>query len=347
MKLHRIKEGLRERLPLSWKLALKRLGFGPVGGAVRLAARTRAAADRVLAGAATHGLDLHRARGARADAPPPLRTALRRARLSLPDERGLRPRGRAAFARPARPRFHHHPRPRQGRVHLPMPALARARDRLRRAEVIVVNNASRDETGQLLSHFGDFVRVIDNDVNRGFVDACNQGAAVARGRHLVFLNNDTAVLPGWLDALLETVEGDETAGAVGPMFLYPDWRIQEAGGIVWRDGAAFHYGWGKSPDDRRFNFAREVDYCSGASLLVRKEFVRPPRRLRPPLRAGLLRRRRPLLRRALARLQGRLPTRLAPHPLRRRDRRDGHRQRLQALPARQPAEVLRQVARRA
>jgi GT2 family glycosyltransferase len=138
-------------------------------------------------------------------------------------------------------------------------------------EVIVVDNASADETPELLSHFGSFVRVIRNDENRGFVDACNQGAAVARGRYLVFLNNDTVVLPGWLTALVETAERDETAGAVGSLFLYPDGRIQEAGAGVWSNGEAFHYGWGRSPEDRRFTFAREVDYCSGASLLVRRE----------------------------------------------------------------------------
>ena len=123
----------------------------------------------------------------------------------------------------------------------------------------------------MLSHFGDFVRVVENEENLGFVDACNGGAAVARGRYLVFLNNDTVVLPGWLEGLLETIESDPQVGAVGSLFLYPDGRIQEAGAIVWKTGEAFHYGWGKSPADRRFNFAREVDYCSGASLLIRKE----------------------------------------------------------------------------
>jgi GT2 family glycosyltransferase/glycosyltransferase involved in cell wall biosynthesis len=138
-------------------------------------------------------------------------------------------------------------------------------------EVIVVNNASTDETAELLARFGDRLRVVTNAENRGFVDACNQGAQEARGQYLVFLNNDAVVLPGWLDELIATVEADETIGAVGSMFLYPDGRIQEAGAIIWRDGAAFHYGWGGSPDDPRYSFARDVDYCSGASLLIRRE----------------------------------------------------------------------------
>jgi len=137
-------------------------------------------------------------------------------------------------------------------------------------EIIVVNNASTDETSQMLAHFAELIRVIDNRENQGFVDACNQGAAIASGTYLLFLNNDTIVQAGWLTTLLDTVEKDSSVGAVGSMFLYPDGRIQEAGGIVWKSGEAAHYGWGESPGDRKYNFTREVDYCSGASLLVRK-----------------------------------------------------------------------------
>jgi len=138
-------------------------------------------------------------------------------------------------------------------------------------EIIVVDNASTDNTEEVLARFADYVRVVTNERNAGFVDASNQSAAAAKGNYLAFLNNDTTVLPGWLDHLIKTVAGDPAVGAVGSMFLYPDGSIQEAGGIVWQNGAADHYGWRASPDDQRFNFSREVDYCSAASLLVRKE----------------------------------------------------------------------------
>ncbi|MBA3438556.1 MAG: glycosyltransferase [Pyrinomonadaceae bacterium] len=137
-------------------------------------------------------------------------------------------------------------------------------------EIIVVNNASRDETEIVLFHLGDIVQVINNRENMGFVDACNQGAAVARGKYLVFLNNDTQVLPGWLKHLIDTVENDPSIGAVGSMLIYPDGSLQEAGAGVWKNGDAFRYGWGKNPEHRKYNFARQVDYCSAASLLVRK-----------------------------------------------------------------------------
>ena len=141
---------------------------------------------------------------------------------------------------------------------------------LRDTEIIVVNNASTDATSQVLAHFGDLIRVIDNAENQGFVEACNQGAAVAAGEYLLFLNNHTIVQTGWLESLLDTVKNDPSVGAVGSMFLDPNGRIQEAGGIIWKTGEAYHYGCGELPTERKYNFTREVDYCSTASLLVRK-----------------------------------------------------------------------------
>lgn len=137
-------------------------------------------------------------------------------------------------------------------------------------EIIIVNNGSPDETERVFAHLSGLVRLINNEDNRGFVHACNQGAAIARGEYLVFLNNDTIIKPGWLENLVETVENDSMVGAVGSMLIYPDGRLQEAGSIIWIDGCGWNYGRGKDPEERRFKYAREVDYCSGSSLLVRK-----------------------------------------------------------------------------
>lgn len=138
-------------------------------------------------------------------------------------------------------------------------------------EIIVVDNASSDETYRLLAKFASVVTVVMNADNAGFVRASNQGGALAVGKYLVFLNNDTAVHPGWLGHLLETAESDASIGAVGSMLLDPDGRLQEAGGIVWKDGNAANYGRGADPEEHRFSFAREVDYCSAAALLVRED----------------------------------------------------------------------------
>src|SRR5207253_5099481 len=107
---------------------------------------------------------------------------------------------------------------------------------LKETEVIVVNNGSTDETKQVLSHFDGYIRLVNLDANIGCVGDNNEGARHARGKYLVFLNNDTVALPGWLEPLVETAEGDPGVGAVGSMFIYPDGRLQEAGGIVWKTG---------------------------------------------------------------------------------------------------------------
>ncbi len=136
-------------------------------------------------------------------------------------------------------------------------------------EVIVVDNASTDETSEMLSKIEN-IRVIKNSENLGFVDACNRGAKDAKGRFLHFLNNDTVVLNGWLSSLIKTLEKYSRAGAVGSKLIYPNYKIQEAGGIVWKDASAWNYGKFDDPDKPEYNYVREVDYCSAASLMIRK-----------------------------------------------------------------------------
>ncbi|WP_425480641.1 glycosyltransferase family 2 protein [Arenimonas daejeonensis] len=90
-------------------------------------------------------------------------------------------------------------------------------------------------------------------------------------RLLVFLNNDTTVQPGWLDALLATFETHPDTGLAGSKLVYPDGRLQEAGGIVFTDGTCWNYGRFEDPDHPRYNFVREVDYCSGAAIALRRD----------------------------------------------------------------------------
>jgi GT2 family glycosyltransferase len=270
-----MKNWLQENLPLSAKLLLKGLLVTTVGAFVKLAARAYNFGARLLDTAARHGLDIHKTwditRRPETLAAPAQGTQFgARDFLLLTDAlSGARAAGGGSDRPPPRTSII---MPVFNEVELTFQCL---RSLLREidfdeTELIVVDNASTDETAALLAHFRGFVNVMRNEENRGFVDACNQGASLARGEHLVFLNNDTVVLPGWLKHLRETIEGDEGVGAVGSMLLYEDGRVREAGAGVWRNGAAFYYGLGGSPDDRRYNFAREVDYCSGASLLVRR-----------------------------------------------------------------------------
>ncbi len=136
-------------------------------------------------------------------------------------------------------------------------------------ETIVVDDCSSDATAERLAAI-DGIRSVRNAENLGFVGSCNAGASLARGEFVLFLNNDTVVTPGWLAALVRCFDEVADAGLVGAQLVYPDGRLQEAGGIVFSDGSGWNYGRFDDPDDPRFAFRREVDYCSGAAILLRR-----------------------------------------------------------------------------
>ena len=146
-----------------------------------------------------------------------------------------------------------------------------------RFEVIVVDDASPDDTASILTDLAARISglsLLCQPRNAGFVAACNAGAAVARGRLLVLLNNDTRVAEGWLDALTDSFVLFPRAGLIGSKLLYPDGTLQEAGGIIWRDGSAWNFGRGQDPNQPAFCHARQVDYVSGASIAVPAELWR-------------------------------------------------------------------------
>lgn len=136
-------------------------------------------------------------------------------------------------------------------------------------EVIVVDNASDNNTARMLDAMKG-IRVIHNKENMGFVAACNQGAGAGKGKNYLFLNNDTEVTAGWLEAMSRPFE-DKKAGIVGAKLIYPDGRLQEAGNIIWQDGTGWNYGKGDDPALPQYSYMKEVDYCSAACLLVRKD----------------------------------------------------------------------------
>ena len=82
------------------------------------------------------------------------------------------------------------------------------------------------------------------------------------------LNNDTQVLEGWLDALLDTFQQHPDTGMAGASLVYPDGTLQEAGGIIFNDGSGWNYGKGDDPERPEYQYSREVDYCSGACIML-------------------------------------------------------------------------------
>lgn len=134
-------------------------------------------------------------------------------------------------------------------------------------EVVLVDDGSSDRTRDVAALVSG-IRVVRHEAAQGFVGACNAGGAAARGEHIVLLNNDTEVSPHWLDRLLEPFALFDDVGLVGAKLIFADGRLQEAGGIVWRDGRAANYGRLGSARDPRFGYLRDTDYCSGACVAL-------------------------------------------------------------------------------
>ncbi|WP_127564824.1 glycosyltransferase [Stenotrophomonas indicatrix] len=134
-------------------------------------------------------------------------------------------------------------------------------------EILVVDDGSSDATVQWMPQISG-LRYEVRERNGGFIEACNDGVSRTRGRHVVLLNNDTVPQPGWLEALLDTFATVADAGLVGSQLLYPDGRLQESGGVIFSDGSGWSYGRFEAADDPRFASLRDVDYCSGAALML-------------------------------------------------------------------------------
>ena len=137
-------------------------------------------------------------------------------------------------------------------------------------EVILIDDCSPDMEARSVGSQVRGIKFIQNEQNLGFIRSCNKAAQQAQGEFLFFLNNDTNVQTGWLQPLLSVFSEDSSAGIVGSKLLYPDGRLQEAGGIIWDDGSGWNYGRLADPELPEFNYQKEVDYVSGCALMIRR-----------------------------------------------------------------------------
>ncbi len=137
-------------------------------------------------------------------------------------------------------------------------------------EVILVDDAypGPEDTTPFAAIAG--LHLVRNAANLGFLLSCNKAARAASGRYLHLLNNDTELRPGAIDALVALLESHPRAAIAGSKLVYPDGTLQEAGGILWNDASGWNYGRGEDPARADVNYVREVDYCSGASILIRR-----------------------------------------------------------------------------
>ena len=140
-------------------------------------------------------------------------------------------------------------------------------------EIVIVDNGSSPAEIEQLSRLsqGD-ITLIPLGRNLFFGEANNIGVEKARGEYVVLLNNDAEVTAGWLERLMATLHGETAAGAVGPRFLYPDGRLQEAGAFIRPDGYSLQQGKaGTAPPSSFHETPQPVDYCSAACLLMRRQ----------------------------------------------------------------------------
>jgi GT2 family glycosyltransferase len=134
----------------------------------------------------------------------------------------------------------------------------------RRYEIIVVDNGSSPAEFEKLASFPGEFHLIRLPVNRFFGEGNNIGVEASRGRYLVFLNNDAFVTDNWLSPLIDTLENQSDAGGVGPKFLYPDGRIQEAGAVLNEWGITIQRGKLYKIASAELDSIGIVDYCTAA-----------------------------------------------------------------------------------
>ncbi len=138
-----------------------------------------------------------------------------------------------------------------------------------RYELILVDNASSDGTDELLKSFTGDIQVITNRKNLGFAKACNQGARLATGDYLLFLNNDTIPKPGWLEPLLDGMEVDG-ADICGARLLYPDGKVQHAGVAFNEEGIGYHIFSGFHGNNPAVTRKRFMQCVTAACMMIRR-----------------------------------------------------------------------------
>jgi len=136
-------------------------------------------------------------------------------------------------------------------------------------EIIIGNDMSIENAKKIEQYIKNII-VHNNNNKNNYLMSCNEVAKFSRGKYILFLNNDTKVHKEWLIFLLKLIESDKKIGMVGSKLVFPNGKLQEAGGIIWNNGECLKFGSGYNLDLPEYNYVKEVDYISGSSILIRK-----------------------------------------------------------------------------
>ena len=135
-------------------------------------------------------------------------------------------------------------------------------------EIIIADDCSNDQTINIHKKIKN-IKIVKTNGNFGFLKNCNNASKFAQGKYILFLNNDTIVQKNWLSPLIDLML-DNKIGLVGSKLIYPNGILQEAGGIIWNDATGCNYGHNDDSDKSEYNYVKEADYISGASIMIRK-----------------------------------------------------------------------------
>ena len=141
------------------------------------------------------------------------------------------------------------------------------------ADITVVDDGADPDVGRALSGIQG-LRGFEKAGDAGARRALNAAAAASSAPFICFLDDAAQIAPDCLPAMLAVMRAQPACGAVGVKLLSPDGRVRQAGGVAWRDGSRCSYGLGEAEDAPHCNYLREVDYCSGAVLMVRRDAIR-------------------------------------------------------------------------
>lgn len=140
-------------------------------------------------------------------------------------------------------------------------------------EILVVNNGSIDDSARFLKKYYPNIRVIEVKRNRGYAGANNLGVKQAKGKYVLFLNNDTQVTPNFLELLVAKMENDKMIGAVQPQIrnMINKNKIDSVGSFFTFTGFLYHYGYFQNANEKKYNKELSIYSVKGACFLMRKK----------------------------------------------------------------------------